>query len=204
MNNPGEGPLWLSRVFDTLPAPLECPIIDVVFHGASDCWWILMNDVSPGIRPRGAFGEEETRTLWRGLARLHAAYWGNSEALEELPLVDIGATTRVLAEPVSTAAGREAREEWVPRVVEEFMPLRVLLPLFLELLEPSDADFYIELTRNRDWHQGLDEATPTLLHGDLRRANISFMDGKVILFDWEFAARGPAACDLQWSSFLTF
>jgi Ser/Thr protein kinase RdoA (MazF antagonist) len=90
----------------------------------------------------------------------------------------------------------------VPRVVEEFMPLRLLLPVFLELLEPGDADFYIKMTQDRDWHQHLDDATPTLLHGDLRRANISFMEGKVILFDWEFAARGPAACDLQWSAFL--
>jgi hypothetical protein len=204
MNNPGEGPLWLSGAMDSLPAPLDCPIIDTAFHVDGDSWWILMHDVSPGIRLRGDFGEEEVRTLWRAMARFHAVYWGKNAALEAFPVVDVAATTTLFAEPIAHAAGGQAREDWVPHVIEEFMPLRVLLPLFLELLAPSDAEFYVNMTQDREWHRGLDNATPTLLHGDLRRANISFMDHKVVLFDWEFASRGPAACDLQWSAFLTF
>jgi hypothetical protein len=202
--NPGEGPLWLSGAMDSLPAPLECPVIDAAFHAASDSWWILMRDVSAGIPPRGGFGEAETRTLWRSMARLHAAYWGKDAALEALPMVDVAATTTLFAEPIGHAAGGQVRENWVPRVIEEFTPLRVLLPVFLELLAPGDAEFYVNMTQDREWHRGLDNATPTLLHGDLRRANIAFIDDKVILFDWEFASRGPAACDLQWSAFLAF
>jgi hypothetical protein len=202
--SPGEGPLWPSGLMDRLPAPLECPIIDTAFHGASDSWWMLMRDVSAGIPPRGEFGEDRTLALWRSTARLHADYWGKEAALDALPLVDVAATTKLFAEPVAHAVGGRAREAWVPRVIEEFMPPRVLLPVFLELLAPGDAEFYIDMTQNRDWHRGLDDATPTMLHGDPRRANISFMDNLVVLFDWEFAARGPAACDLQWSAFLTF
>jgi 5-methylthioribose kinase len=71
----------------------------------------------------------------------------------------------------------------------------LLLPGFLELIPPSDADFYLEICKNRTWHKGIDSATPTLLHGDLRRANIAYEDDKIVLFDWKFTARGPAACN---------
>jgi aminoglycoside phosphotransferase (APT) family kinase protein len=80
----------------------------------------------------------------------------------------------------------------------------MLLPTFLEMLGPADADFFIQFTSNRAWHQGLDNAAPTLTHGDLRRANIAIASEQVTLLDWEFASRAPAACDLQWHWFLHF
>jgi len=80
----------------------------------------------------------------------------------------------------------------------------MLLPAFLEMLDPGDADFFIQLASDRSWHRGLDDATPTLNHGDLRRANIAFEGDRVTLLDWEFASRAPAACDLQWHWFLHF
>ena len=51
---------------------------------------------------------------------------------------------------------------------------------------------------------GLDDATPTLNDGDLRRANIAFEGDRVTLLDWEFAPRAPAAGDLQHHWFLHF
>jgi hypothetical protein len=47
-------------------------------------------------------------------------------------------------------------------------------------------------------------AEPTFLHGDLRRANISYLNTSVCLLDWERAMRGHAAIDLQWYWFLQF
>jgi aminoglycoside phosphotransferase (APT) family kinase protein len=80
----------------------------------------------------------------------------------------------------------------------------MLLPQFLEMLDPVDADFFIQFASDRSWHRGLDDATPTLNHGDLRRANIAVAGETVTLLDWEFASRAPAACDLQWHWFLHF
>jgi len=206
MGAPGEGPLWISGALDdqVLPTPLQCPAIDVAFHDSSQSWWILMRDVGAGIPERNKFGEEETRKLWSAVARLHAHYWGRSDELAELPLAEIRKTTDVFAEPVYGAIDGLIREPWVEDVIRDFMPLRVLLPAFLELLPSSDGDFYLQMVKDRSWHRGLEDATPTFIHGDLRRANVSFMDDKTILFDWEFAAQGPAACDLQWNSFLTY
>ena len=207
LQNPdaGEGPLWLSGATRELPAPVACPTIDVAVHVDNDEWWMLMRDVSEGIRPRGAFEESDERALLAAIARLHAHYWDGRNGLDRLPLAPVRGTTAALAEPVAFAAGRAAPSaEWVARCVEDFMPLRMLLPRFLEMVGPGDADFFIQFASDRSWHRGLDDATPTLNHGDLRRANIAFAGDKVTLLDWEFASRGPAACDLQHHWFLHF
>jgi hypothetical protein len=201
----GEGPLWLSGATRELPAPVACPTVDVAVHVGNDEWWMLMRDVSDGIRPRGAFTEHDERLLLTAIARLHAHYWDGSNGLDALPLAPVRGTTAAFAEPVAFTAGRAAPSaDWVPRCVEDFTPLRMLLPAFLEMLDPGDADFYIRVASERSWHRGLDDATPTLNHGDLRRANIAFADKTVTLLDWEFASRAPAACDLQHHWFLHF
>lgn len=200
----GECPLWLSGATRELPAPVECPAVDVAVHTVNDEWWMLMHDVSADIRPRGAFTERDERVLLAALARLHAHYWDGRNGLDRLPLAPVGGTTAAIAETVAFAAGRAPSADWVPRCLEDFTPLKMLLPTFLEMLGPVDADFLVWLASDRSWHLGLDNATPTLNHGDLRRANIAIAGEKVTLIDWEFAARAPAACDLQWHWFLHF
>lgn len=201
----GEGPLWLSGATRALPAPVACPTVDVAVHAGNDEWWMLMRDVSDGIRARGAFAERDEQALLAAIARLHAHYWDGRNGLDRLPLAPVRGTTAAFAEPVAFVAGRTAPSaDWVARCAEDFTPLRMLLPTFLEMLGPVDADFFIQLAADRSWHRGLDAATPTLNHGDLRRANIAFGGEQVTLLDWEFASRAPAACDLQHHWFLHF
>ena len=201
----GEGPLWLSGATRELPVPVACPTVDVAVHVDNDEWWMLMRDVSDGIRPRGAFMESDERVLVAALARLHARYWAGRNGLDRLPLAPARGVTAALAETVAFVAGRApASADWVSRCAEDFTPLKALLPAFLEMLGPADADFVLQLASDRSWHQGLDDAAPTLTHGDLRRANIAIAGEQVTLLDWEFAARAPAACDLQWHWFLHF
>ena len=201
----GEGPLWLSGATRELPAPVACPTVDVAVHVDNDEWWMLMRDVSDGIRPRGAFTELDERALLAAIARLHAHYWDGRNGLDRLPLAPVRGTTAALAEPVAYASGRtQSSEDWVRRCVEDFAPLKILLPRFLEMLDPADADFYVSFVSDRSWHRELDEATSTLNHGDLRRANIAVAGERITLLDWEFASRGPAACDLQHHWFLHF
>ncbi|GAB2583132.1 hypothetical protein GCM10027034_14060 [Ramlibacter solisilvae] len=201
----GEGPLWLSGATRELPARVACPTIEVAIHADKDEWWMLMRDVSHGIRPRGAFTLGDERVFLAGLARLHAHFWDGRHGLDSLPIAPVRGTTAAIAEPVAVAAGRaEASADWVRRCVEDFTPLMALLPTFLEMLDPAEADFFLRLVSDRSWHKGLDDATPTLNHGDLRRANISLTGETVTLFDWELASRAPAACDLQWHWFLHF
>jgi hypothetical protein len=203
----GEARLWLEGVTRSLPHPIECPMIDVA-RTASGEWWMLMRDVSAGIRPRGEFRDDEERVFLDAIAALHARF-EDDPALGAMPLATMRGTNRMLAEPIlAVAGGADAiatAEPWVRRFIEDFKPISVLLPDFLARIGSEDAAFYLETCRHRGWHAALDAGPQTLVHGDLRRANIAFLDaGRVSLIDWEFAARGPAATDIAWHSLLHF
>jgi hypothetical protein len=203
----GEARLWLEGVTRALPHPIECPMIDVA-RGASGDWWMLMRDVSAGILPRGAFGDEQERDFLDAIAALHARFQ-DDPALAAMPLAPIRGTTRMFAESlVAVADGADAiaaADPWVRRFIEDFQILSTLLPDFLAQIGGEDGAFYLDMCRHRSWHAALDAGPQTLLHGDLRRANIAFLEGgRVSLIDWEFAARGPAAADIVWHSFLHF
>jgi hypothetical protein len=203
----GEARLWIEGVTRVLPRPLDCPMIDVARTAVGD-WLMLMRDVSSGILARPAFDDERERVFLEAVAALHARF-EDDPALDAMPLAPLRGTTRVFADPLVAVAGGAdaiaASPPWVQRVVEDFKPLGSLLPAFLGLIGSGDAAFYVGMCRDRGWHDALDEGPQTLLHGDLRRANIAFLPaGRVSLIDWEFAARGPAAADFAWHSFLHF
>lgn len=203
----GEARLWLEGVTRALPRPIECPIIDVARTPSGD-WWMLMRDVSSGILPRPEFGDEQERVFLDAIAALHARFQDDS-ALAAMPLATMRGTTRMFADSILAVAGGAdaiaAAEPWVQRFVEDIKPLSMLLPVFLARLDGEDAAFYLDMCRHRSWHAALDGGPQTLVHGDLRRANIAFLaGGRVSLIDWEFAARGPAATDIAWHSLLHF
>jgi len=203
----GEARLWLEGVTRTLPDPLECPVVDVARAAAGD-WLLLMRDVSAGILARPAFGDERERDFLEAIAALHASF-EDDPALAGMPVAPLRGTTRVFADPlVAVADGADAiaaSPPWVRRFVADFNPLGALLPAFVAQIGSDDAAFYVAMCRDRSWHAALDAGPQTFLHGDLRRANIAFLPGgRVSLIDWEFAARGPAAADFAWHSFLHF
>ena len=165
-----------------------------------------MEDVSHGIRPRGDYDEAKAHALLRNVARMHARYWGRREELAELPLGGFETSANALAR-LSAHVGRGgvASEPWLEGLARDFSVSRVMVPVFLDALSSTDADFYVDLCNE---HARIAETLAryphTLLHGDLRRANVAFVGDEVVLFDWEFAAWGPAARDLQWYWFLQF
>lgn len=203
----GEARLWLEGCTRGLPHPVECPIVDVARCASGD-WWMLMRDVSAGIRPRGEFRDEHERVFLDALAALHARF-EDDPALAAMPLATMRGTTRMFAESIIALAGGAAAvavaDPWVRRFIEDVKELTPLMRGFLAQVGADDVAFYLDLCRDRSWHAALDAGPQTLTHGDLRRANIAFLaDGRVSLIDWEFAARGPAATDIAWHSLLHF
>lgn len=201
-----EARLWFSAATRTLPAGLRCPTLDAARHASSGHWWILMEDVSDGIVPRGTYDETKAHALMRSIARMHARYWERDEELLALSLPSFETSANALANvSAHVARGDAASEPWLQGLVQDFWVSRVLLPVFLDALRSDDADFYIRLCSD---HARISDALAqyprTLVHGDLRRANIAFLGDEVVLFDWEFASCGPAARDLQWYWFLQF
>ena len=197
--------LWTGGTTRELPAPLSCPTIDVAFHAGRDEYWMLMDDVSAGITPRGGFNEVHLRWLLDGLARLHARYW-ESEELARLPLWPMERRAEYLAGSAAAAGGRVPAEGWLKTSLDKVKLFRFLVPVFLEALGPADADFYLAHCAERGpWLKALARHPFTLTQGDVRRANFAaFAPDKVSLFDWDYATRAPAALDIAWYWYLQF
>jgi hypothetical protein len=198
--------LWAAGITPRLPHPLFCPTFDVAWHERRGEYWMLMDDVSPGITPRGTFDADRFRWLLDALAGLHACYWNDADMLERTPALSLEQNVALFAEPVIALAGRTAAVGWVQSVIENFVVMRPLVPVFLEALGGRDADFYLDLCKDRSaWVQALAGLPHTLVHGDPRRANIALLGPHhVSMFDWDLATRGPAALDLAWCWFLQF
>ena len=77
--------------------PIDCPALGVA-RDEDGTAWLLMHDVSAGMRPRGGFGDEDERALFDAVARPHARHW-NDGALHGSPLANMRGTARVCAEP---------------------------------------------------------------------------------------------------------
>jgi hypothetical protein len=201
-----EARLWLSGVTRTLPGGLRCPTLDVARSASTNEWWILMEDVSSGILPRGAFDETKAHALMRALGRLHGRFWGRDQELAAVPIAGFERSANALASLCAhVARGETPSQPWLAQLSEDFWVPRALMPTLLDALPPTDADFYVQLCSDHARISGaLDEHPRTLCHGDLRRANISFFGDDVVLFDWELASSGPCARDLQWYWFLQF
>jgi hypothetical protein len=201
-----EPALWTAGVTRDLPPPLNCPTIDLAYHAERDEDWMLMVDVSHGIMGRGVYDEDRLKWLFGALAGLHAQYWEKNETLASLPLVPLEANIAYFAQPTAALGGRVPVNGWVRDVIDNFVVLKPLLPVFLEVLGSANANFYLDLCQHRvDWVGALAELPQTLVHGDIRRANIAPLAvGAVSVFDWDLASCAPAASDLTWYWFLQF
>ncbi len=200
-----EPALWRCGVTRELPEPLSCPTIDVAFHRQRGECWMLMDDVSHGVAPRGTFDEGAFRLLLDGLARLHARYWEGRAKPGELPVLTLDQHTAMFTDPCAAVGGRAGRPAWVAEVLEKVFVFRTFVPVLLEVLGSADGQFYLDLCEHRDrWLAPLSRMPQTIIHGDLRRANIAVLPSGVSLFDWDFACKAPAAADLAWYWFLHF
>jgi hypothetical protein len=201
----GEHRLWAEGVTRQLRGPIRCPVVDVTHEHSVDRFWILMNDVSAGIRGRGAFVRADSERLVAGLAAMQAPYFADPGELEDGPLPPVSGPTNLFRSAVLHLSGKQRSEApWLLTMVEDFQVVGAFLPIFLDCLGARLADEYLTLVADESWVQAMDREPATLLHGDLRRANMAFCGESIDLFDWEFAARGPAGCDLQWHCMLHY
>ena len=201
-----EARLLASGVMRTLPAPLFVPSIDLAFHQGRDEIWLLMDDVSAGILPRGAFDDDKARWLLSAFAALHARYWEETDELAALPLLSLEANIAVILEPILALGGRRPVEGWRGAGLEKITVLKPMLPILFDLLGPANTEYFLDLGDDREgWVRVFAEAPHTFCHGDIRRANLAlFSPDRVVAFDWDMASNAPAALDLAWYWFLQF
>jgi hypothetical protein len=140
-----EPALWASGLTRNLPEPLSCPTIDIAFHRDRGECWMLMDDVSAGVAPRGSFDEATFRQLLDGLARLHGRYWEQTAVLAEAPVLTLEQHTAMFTDPCAAAAGQTKPTAWVAEVLDKVFVFRTYVPVLLDVLGSTDGDFYLDL-----------------------------------------------------------
>jgi hypothetical protein len=177
--------LWTAGVLQGLPAGIDCAVETV--DERPDGWLVVMRDVASALVPAGKLlPREQSRCVIQAVSTLHDAF--ASTRVDGLcPLVD----RLAFLTPASV------------RGVERH-PLRSIV---LEgwdrftTLAPADVGSAVAklLERPGSLAAALARYPETLLHGDLKLANIGFAGETVVLLDWgTLTGMGPRAIDHAW------
>jgi hypothetical protein len=177
--------LWSAGVFRGLPVGID-PVVETV-EELPRGWLVVMRDVTHTLVPaERLLTRRESRRVLAAAASLHEAFLGFS--LEGLcPLVDrLSFLSPAAALSTTTNLLRDLIVEGWHRFLE---------------LAPQDAGPVLAglLERPGRLAAALARYPQTLLHGDLKVANIGFDGDAVVLLDWgTLTGLGPAAVDHAW------
>jgi hypothetical protein len=178
--------LWRSGVLQRLPASIETGIVAVEPEG--DGWRILMRDLSAALLPaQGPISRPRHRELMAAAAALHAAFRG--ERFD-------GAITLERHLAISSPAIAEAERDGsdvIPKQIE------TAWEAFAEVADDDVAQAVLaNLADSAPLARALRAGGTTLVHGDLRDDNLGFVDGRVVLLDWDIAGEGTPALEVAW------
>lgn len=187
--DPGRvGRLWSSGVFAVVPAVIDHAILAVEPDGAGG-WRVGMADVSEAVFPRRRrLSHAEGRRLLAAAAELHGAFRGRPRPDGLAPLAEL---YRFLSPQV---ARRFAAQASVPRSAVRGWET------FAELV-PADVAAAVARIHQRPeaLAQVLTRRACTLVHGDLKLANLGFRGDRVVVLDWgTLTSWAPAAVDFAW------
>lgn len=173
-------------VFARLP-----PTIDHAVVSAYDRTLVL-RDVSPElVPPAHRLTRAESRRILDAAAAIHHTFAGESVA------------AAAMLEDRLRFCGVEAVRPWAAG--EDFVPKVMFVgwEVFAETIAPDvvDAVFAIHATPELLARE-LSAGTTTLIHGDLRWANLGLSEDRVVMLDWGIATTAPAALDFAWYLFI--
>jgi hypothetical protein len=178
--------LWRAGVLQRLPGSIETGIVAVEPEG--DGWRILMRDLSAALLPAdGPISRERHREVMAAAAAMHAAF--RDERLE-------GAITLEAHLGISAPAVAEAE-----RAGSDVIPkqLETAWEAFAQAADDDVAEAILaNLTDPGPLAGALRAGGTTLVHGDLRDDNLGFLDGRVVLLDWDIAGEGTPALEVAW------
>lgn len=178
--------LWQDGVLQRLPGAIETGIVDVEPDG--DGWRILMRDLAGALLPAsGTISRARHREVMAATAAMHAAFQG--ERFE-------GAITLEAHLGISAPAVAEAE-----RAGSDVIPkqLETAWEAFAQAADDDVAQAVLDgLADPAPLARALRAGGTTLVHGDLRDDNLGFVDGRVVLLDWDIAGEGTPALEVAW------
>lgn len=183
--------MWSNGLFDRVPAVIEHATVAVEPTEAG--WIVFMRDVSPAMVPKGAqLDRASLRQVLAATAELHFAFWG--ERVPELCSLQ----DRYLLNSPATVRREIARGHPVGPVLERcWEEFSTLVPHDVAAAIVAIAEQPALLAAQ------LDRCDQTLIHGDVRLANLGLLEDRIVLIDWgERTGSAPAPVEL--ASFLAF
>lgn len=178
--------IWETGVLDRLPPAMAHGVLAVARF--EDGAALLMDDLDDYFLPDGtAWSRDRVTGVLRAMAAMHATFW------EDPPVDELGRATCRLERMVGRISATRLRSlgSVLPdnELVATFPDGWVLLP---GVLDPGMA---------RDLQALADDPTPvvtalsgyptTLLHGDLRPANVAWDGTRAVAVDWQPTAAPP-------------
>ncbi|MDP9068920.1 MAG: aminoglycoside phosphotransferase family protein [Actinomycetota bacterium] len=185
--------MWTDGIIERLP-----PVIDhatvAVEAGDDGSWSVFMTDVSDVLMHDGEqLDRARLERLVGALAALHATFWE-----ESFPALCSLEERYNLLSPETGRREAEEGDTWVGNTIAGCWEL------FPKLVPADIGDAILKLAEQpQPLADELRKCSQTLVHGDVRLANLGFTDERVVLVDWgERTGTAPAAVDL--ASFLVF
>jgi hypothetical protein len=178
--------LWNAGVLKRLPESIETGIVDVAPDG--DGFRVLMRDLSGALLPsEGPISRAQHRQVMGAAAAMHGAFRG--ERFD-------GAITLESHLGISSPAVADAE-----RAGSDVIPkqLETAWEAFAEAADDDVAGAILASLRDPGpLARALRAGGTTLVHGDLRDDNLGFVDGRVVLLDWDIAGEGTPALEVAW------
>jgi aminoglycoside phosphotransferase (APT) family kinase protein len=170
-----------------LPDPIHAPYLGAAGDGSAAA--ILMPDLSGALFDwERSIDADDLERVLRHVAALHAA---KAEPDPEFPWCPLRERLELLTRPSSErylasglAVGQRFLEGW---------------DAFDQLADPAARDLAAALSADIGPLLAALERLPQVLnHGDLKLANIGFVDDRMALIDWQMVTRAPVAVELGW------
>jgi hypothetical protein len=181
-----EAQIAASDVLEPLAPGLRSPSIAAASDG--DGFALLMRDLTEHLLPsEGVLPPETWDRILNAMASMHAHFW-QTPIIDGIGWCGLSEYLLFLSEP----AGRRLHEAGLMEV-----GFRVGWERFHAAVEPAVSGFVRGLHRDPAPFVAACNLLPrTLLHHDVKVANIAIAEGTVWLFDWALAGYGPVGCDL--------
>ena len=178
--------LWESGVFERMPPTIDTAIVGVV--ATPEGCTVAMRDVTASLLPDGVpVTRMQSRQLLGAAASLHRAF-------TRRPADDLCSLADLLGFLSPTATAPYRAEHEVPRLVVKGWER------FGDVVARDVADAVLGLVDSPElMAEALEPFDATLLHGDLKLANLGLAGGRVVVLDWgPQTAWGPPAVDYAW------
>jgi hypothetical protein len=181
--------LWHSGLFALVPPTVEHAVI--ALEPEDDGWLVIMRDVAAGLFAPGRLSRATSRRLLDTVAAMHVAFKPPARTVGGLcSLADVyGVFSPAVAAELRTPEGSP-----IPDLIVEGWNR------FAEVVPPDVVAAVSAVhTDLSAFAAALLEHSTTVIHGDLKLANLGLLDGRVLVLDWgDLTAVAPGAVDFAW------